>query len=185
VMINEAGSILNGDMFQGEPNHVEKPIPAAYWNLSGALYAYLYVELAKLGVEIAGESQLVGFPSQFPSVSMVDWSTGKPNARLTVLALLKNNFGPGDGLPATDVKNNGTPADTDGIEAQAFTTSSQRKLVVINERNREIVVEVPKECLGASLEMIGGTSADPVKQNVGDTKVRLLPFAVAVLTLKD
>ena len=128
VMVNEAGSILNGDMTQGEPNHVEKPIPAAYWNLSGALYAYLYAELAKLGVDVVGESQLVGYPSQFPSVSMVDWTNGKPNARFTVLELLKNNFGPGDELADTEVRSNGSLADSDAIEAQAFSNGRPPKV---------------------------------------------------------
>ena len=33
---------------------------------------------------------------------MVDWNTGKPNARLWVLRLLRENFGPGDKLVETD-----------------------------------------------------------------------------------
>jgi hypothetical protein len=185
IMVNEAGSILPGDMGQSEPNHVETPIPAAYWNLSGALYAYLYVQLAQLGVDAVGESQLVGFPSQFPSVTMIDWTTGKPNARYTVLGLLKNNFGPGDDLPETEVTDHGIPADTDAITAQAFVTGSQRKLVLINQRNREIVVELPKEFAGASAQTIGGTSPDVIKQDVKDSKLRLLPFAVSVVTSKD
>lgn len=185
IVINEAGSILSGDMVQGEPNHVEKPIPPAYWNLSGAMYAYLYVELAQLGVDVLGESQLVGYPSQFPSVSMIDWTNGKPNARFTVLELLKNNFGPGDDLSDTDVANNGVPADADAIVAQAFTRGQQRKLLLINERNREIAVELPKECAGATVQTIGGASPDPVKQDVENTKLRLLPFSVSVVTLKD
>jgi hypothetical protein len=175
---------LPGDLTQGEPNHMEKPIPPAYWNLSGAFYAYLYVELAKLGIDTVGESQLVGFPSQFPSVSMVDWTTGKPNARYAVLELLKNNLGPGDDLADTEVKN-GPPADTEAIEAQAFIRGSQRKLLLINQRNREIGVELPKECVGATMETIGGASPDVVKQDLGDAKIRLMPFAVSVVTLKD
>ena len=71
-------------------------IPNSYWNLSGALYAYVYGELAKLGIEYDGESQLVGYPTQFPSVSLVDWITGQPNARYWVLKLIHDNFGPGD-----------------------------------------------------------------------------------------
>src|SRR5580698_4760022 len=177
IMVNEAGSILNGDMTQGEPGHVEKPIPAAYWNLSGATYAYLYIELAKLGVDTVGESQLVGYPSQFPSVSMVYSTNGKPTARFTVLQLLKTNFGPGDELADTEVKNNGLPADTDAIASQAFITAGGRKLVLINQRNREIAVELPKECAGAMLQAIGGQSPDLVKQDVGDVRVRLLPFS--------
>jgi hypothetical protein len=55
-----------------------KSIPDSYWNLCGALYGYLYGELSRFGIDVAGESQMVGYPSQFPSVSMVDWNTGKP-----------------------------------------------------------------------------------------------------------
>ena len=185
VMVNEAGSILNGDMTQGEPNHIEKPIPAAYWNLSGALYAYLYAELAKLGVDTLGESQLVGYPSQFPSVSMVDWTNGKPNARFTVLELLKNNFGPGDELSDTEVRSNGSLAESDAVEAQAFTRDGHRKLLLINQRNREVTVELPKECLGAAIQTIGGMSPDTMMLNVADVKVRLLPFSVSVVALRD
>ena len=75
---DELGSISAEDAEQVKPGHVfEKPIPNSYWNLCGAMYAYLYTELAKRGVEVAGESQLVGYPTQFPSVSMVDWETGQ------------------------------------------------------------------------------------------------------------
>jgi len=184
IMVNEAGSILPGDMVQGEPNHVEKPIPASYWNLSGALYAYLYVELSQLGVDVLGESQLVGFPSQFPSVTMVD-SSGKANARYAVLDLIRNNFAPGDDLPGTEVQDHGDNADTDAITAQAFTRGNQRKLLLINQRNREVEVELPQECAGASVQTIGGASPEIVKQDVNEGKLRLLPFAVSVVTLKD
>jgi len=34
--------------------------------------------------------------SQFPSVTMIDWKNGKPNARYWVLSLLKDNFHAGD-----------------------------------------------------------------------------------------
>lgn len=185
IMVNEAGSIDANDFDQDKPTHVEKPIPAAYWNLSGALYAYLYVELAKLGVDVVGESQLVGYPSQYPSVSMIDWTNGKPNARFTVLELLKNNFGPGDDLANTEVRSNGLPAEASAIEAQAFTRGGHRKLLLINQRNREVTVELPKECFGATIQTIGGTSPDTMQQNVGDAKVRLLPLSVSVVALKD
>jgi hypothetical protein len=185
VMVNEAGSILNGDMTQGEPNHVEKPIPPAYWNLSGATYAYLYLELAKLGVDVVGESQLVGYPSQFPSVSMVDWTNGKPNARFTVLELLKNNFGPGDELAETDVHSNGSLAESDAVEAQAFIRDGHRKLLLINQRNREVTVQLPKECSGAIIRTIAGASPETVQQTVDQGKLHLLPFAVSVVTLKN
>ncbi len=185
VLIDEAGSILPGDMVQGEPNHVEKPIPPAYWNLSGAFYAYLYVELANMGIDAVGESQLVGFPSQFPSVSMVDWKTGKPNARLTVLQLIKNNMGPGDELAETEVLPNGVPADGDAITAQAFIRGSQRKLLLINPRNRKIRIALPKECAEATVQTIGDSSPDLVSGEIKDGEFASPPRSVSIVTLND
>src|SRR6266568_991107 len=99
--IDEIGAISADDGEQAKPGHVTKTIPNSYWNLAGAMYAYIYAELARLGVDVAGESQLVGYPTQFPSVSMVDWNTGQPNARFWVLKLLRDNLGPGDKLVET------------------------------------------------------------------------------------
>src|SRR5690242_20122325 len=89
-------------------------IPPAYWNLSGALYAYVYVELSKLGIDVATVSQLLGFPrvsseegqlqatsAGDDSLALMDWSTGKPNARFHMVQLLKNNFARGDKLVST------------------------------------------------------------------------------------
>ena len=79
--INEIGNILGDQMGTS--------IPDAYWNLAGAMYAYLYLELTKMGIDVAGESQLVGYPTQYPDVSMINWKTGDPNARYWVLKLSK------------------------------------------------------------------------------------------------
>ena len=77
------------------------PPPKAYWNLAGSLYAYLYIELSRLQIDVIGESQLIGYPTQFPSVSMMNWENNKPNARFWVLKLLKDNFHPGDEMVET------------------------------------------------------------------------------------
>ena len=76
-------------------------------------------------------------------------------------------------------------AESDAIDAQAFTREGKRKLLLINKRNREVTVVVPKECLGATIQTIGGAAPDAVAQNVGEAKVRLKPFAVSVVALKD
>jgi hypothetical protein len=91
--VNELGTYLSHDLSQGEPGHVFKPIPDSYWNLSGAVFAYVYGGLASLGVEVAGESALAQLPDFFPSVTMMDWTTGQPNARYWVLKLLRENLG--------------------------------------------------------------------------------------------
>lgn len=47
----------------------DKPgFPAIYWNAAAAMYAYLYGRTAVLGLDVLGESQLIGYPSiPFPA----------------------------------------------------------------------------------------------------------------------
>src|SRR6201997_4664949 len=134
--IDELGVISADDIAQGEPGHVAKPIPNSYWNLAGALYAYLFSELAKIGVDVAGESQLVGFPTQFPSVSMVDWNDGKPNARYWVLKLLHDSFGRGDNIMELETSSPFT-ANHPYVYFVAFTThDGKRRVLLVNKRDR-------------------------------------------------
>jgi hypothetical protein len=157
------------------PDESWKNLPV-YWNAAGAMYAYLYVELSKLGVENIGESQLVGYPSQYPSVSMVNWETGKTNARFRVLELLKHNFGPGDTLVSTQ----GSGPD---IAAQAYRTVAGRKLLLINKENADVGVNLPPEAAGARMDMVDPTTGEnpPQSSTVLGTRVTLAPFAVAVI----
>jgi hypothetical protein len=176
--VNETGSISAEDLGQGEPGFVFKPIPNAYWNLSAATYAYVFARLAEMGIDIVGESQLVGYPTQFPSVSMVDWETGAPNARFRVLELLKNNFGPGDKLVATA----GAPQ---YVHAQGFLTrDGKHKLLLINQRNHEIVVPLTTAS-GASAAVVDQTTqgAPARVETLSGSSFRLPGFGVAVLTL--
>lgn len=169
--INEIGSIM-GDQ-QG------KNIVDAYWNLSGAMYAYLYVALTKIGIDVVGESQLVGYPSQFPSVSMMDWRNGKPNARYWILKLLKDNFGTGDKLVSTD-------SHTSSITAQAFVTSEGRKLLLINKRNKEVQLELSDKMRGAQIQYVDVSTGDnpPKQRQLNGSMLTLKPFSVAVISLK-
>ncbi|HET7347630.1 MAG TPA: glycosyl hydrolase family 39, partial [Acidobacteriaceae bacterium] len=106
---DELGVILPTDGLEIRANKaLPDHIPHRYWNAAGALYGYLFIELSKLGVDVIGESQLVGYPSQFPSVSMMDYNNGKPNARYWVLRLIKDNFHAGDKLVTTTVEGSGS-----------------------------------------------------------------------------
>jgi hypothetical protein len=152
-------------------------IPPLYWNAAGALYAYLFTNLSKEGIDVIGESQLVGYPSQFPSVSMMDWKNGKPNARYWVLKLIKDNFHPGDKLVETKFTR---WSDVDG---QAFATPAGKKLLLLNKRNRSVEVTLPQGAGAYSLAVVDGETGDNeprVTQESGST-VKLGPFAVAVL----
>ena len=117
-MINELGVILRSPEVSG-------PIDNNYWNLAGAMYAHIFLELTKMGIDVVGESQLVGYPSQFPDVSMVNWENGKPNARYWVLKLLVDNFHAGDKLVKTDL---GVP----GVVAQGFAGPKSKRILLIS-----------------------------------------------------
>ncbi len=176
--VNEIGVILAEDMQQMTPGYVFRPIPDAYWNLAGAVYAYVFARLALLGIEVAGASQLVGYPSQFPSVSMVDWETGAPNARFRVLELLKKHFGPGDQIVETASGMSGY------YLAQAFQTrDGRRKLLLVSKRNRDLNIAVPGFA-GATTEVVDQATKGSLArtERISGETFRLPGFGVAVLT---
>jgi len=172
--INEIGSILAGD--PGEPGRAPQPIPNSYWNLSGAVYAYVFGNLAALGIDAAGESQLVGYPTQFPSVSMVDWNTGAPNARFRVLELLHKHFGPGDRLVETSL-------DNPYVYAQAFRTASgKREVLLVSKRDRPIAIPIAEP---GTLQYVDQTTAGgPPASAPVTSAVALNGFAVGIVTLQ-
>jgi hypothetical protein len=177
TMINEIGVIGANDSDQGEPTHVEKPIPASYWHLAGALYAYIFSELSRLGIDVAGESQLVGFPTQYPSVSMVSWENGKPNARFWVLRLLKDNFGAGDKIVDTSF------GSADVSVMPVVTRSGKHRVLFINKRERTAIIDVPS-AKGAQLEYVDMTtdSQPSASSKLIADQVTLGGYSVAVLT---
>lgn len=195
VNISELGVILPHDfvavnaVLQDKPDAAEKIteaqslIPPAYWNLSGALFAYLWVELSKQGIDVVTASELmVGNSRVFPSINLIDPVTGKPNARLQVLRLLVGNFKPGDMLAATRFDQ--TPAAPTGLAVQAFETDAGRKLLLINKRMRAVDLDVSRIGPMRHLDVVDGKSAGdpPRREKISGSIVRLEPFAVAVIT---
>jgi hypothetical protein len=176
--LDELGSQTGTDGTGMPPDYVAPPIPNSYWNLSGAMYAYIYGEVSKLGIEVAGESQMVGYPTQWPSVSLVDWNTGQPNARFWVLKLLRTNFGPGDKLVETHL---GTPS-VYGLGS--VTRDGKRKMLLVNKRDRTIVASLPGAS-GGQLEVVDQQTAfqPPAVAQLGSDDVTLGGLAVAVVTL--
>ncbi|HTS45631.1 MAG TPA: hypothetical protein VMH01_14630 [Puia sp.] len=170
TMINEVGTIINA---KGDD------IPYNYWNLSGAMYAYLFIELTKLGIDVVGESQLVGYPSQFPDVSMMNWNNGKPNSRYWILKLIKDNFRTGDKLAGTVV--NGAD-----IISQGFTTKTGKKILLINTRNKEVKINLPLDLKDAMVFYVDvNTREEPISQmQLKANTITLQPFAVMVVNMK-
>jgi hypothetical protein len=171
TMINEVGMIA--DHLLGPDGR----IPGYYWNLASAVYAYLWSRLSELGIDVVGASQLVGYPTQFPSVTMLDWTTGRPNARYWTLKLLKDGFGPGDSLVRTSV-------DSASVHARGFVTKSgARRLLLVNKRDRDVVVSVA-DLPRAALAFVDGSTPGGIGS--GETAggvVALRPYTVAVLAV--
>jgi hypothetical protein len=132
-----------------------------------------------MGIDVAGESQLVGYPTQFPSVSMVEWEKGTPNPRYRVLQLLKDSIGPGDkvvdipaGLPPT-------------LYAEGFVKpDGKRRLLLVNKRDRAASLVVA----GASGGQVGYVDQTtgfqpPATARLESDTVTLNGLAVAVVTL--
>ena len=174
---DELGVILPFDPAGPAPGQT---IPHIYWNAAGALYAYLFVELSQMGVDVIGESQLVGYPSQYPSVSMIDYTNGKPNARFWVLKLLVDHFHPGDRLAATSVGGN----DAGRVLAQGYATAGGRRLLLVNKANAAVRLALPAEFAHAQFATVDADTGDdpPRTGTLSGGSLAMAPFAVTVLT---
>lgn len=174
--LDEVGTILPTDWHPEKPYDPGPPIPAAYWNASGAMFAYIFLEAAKQDIDVVGESQLVGFPSQFPSVTMVDWKTGKPNARFEVLRLLHEATHAGDQMAQTRFRGN-------DIDVQALNGSAGKRLLFVNKRDRSISVTLPAEFARGELRVVA-EGAEPHTSVWQGITLTLPPFAVTSLSAK-
>jgi hypothetical protein len=182
--VDELGVISADDQAQGEPGHVSKPIPESYWNLAGAMYAYLFGQLTELGIDVAGESQLVGFPTQFPSVSMVDWNNGKPNARFWVLKLLHDNFGLGDNQVEIAPAIASSPNDAYLYSLAFVAKNGKRRVLLVNKRDRTFDVSVAGSA-GGQVNYVDQTTAfnPPATAKLNTDIVKLAGYSVAVVAL--
>jgi hypothetical protein len=172
--LDELGVILPTDNTAAD----KVPPPAGYYNLAGSLYAYLFIQLSRLQIDIIGESQLVGYPTQYPSVSMMDWTTNKPNPRFWVLKLIKDNFHPGDTLVNTDLN-------SPDVAAQAYYTPSGHKLLLANKQNHAIEVKLPDAAKATVLTVDESTGDEPAHSaKPANGRMKLQPFAVTVVSWK-
>lgn len=172
--IDELGTFVSGEMR-------EQPIVPAYWNLSASVYAYFFIQLTQAGIDVIGESQLVGFPSQFPDVTMINYNTSKPNARFWVLKMIKDNIRPGSKLMPTNIDANRG----DDLVAQAFLDGGKKQILILNKRNKPLTIKLPAEWKGARALSVNPSSADgpPLESTLTDVQATLEPFEVKLIIL--
>jgi len=180
--IDELGAISADDLAQHEPGHVAKPIPNSYWNLTGAMYAYLFGEMTKMGIDVAGESQLVGYPTQFPSVSMVDWNNGRPNPRFWVLKLLHDNFGPGNKM--VELGGDVFSRSPYIYALPVIANDGRKRVLIVNKSEHSQDIELPGASGGQMESIDESTGFDPPKKTtVTLNTFTMKGFSVAALTL--
>ncbi len=176
--INEISASLPEDMIQMSKLDYRGPtVPESYWPLGAALYAYLFSELSKLGVEVAGMSHMLGYPGFFSDCTMLDWNTGQPNVRYWVLKLLRDNFGPGDKMVETSVS-------VPNVYGQAWLgKDGKRRLLLINTRLKDAEVTLPQSS-GLSVMTVGRSSGSraPVARTLEGNKLKLEGFDVSVVS---
>ena len=150
-----------------------------YWNAIGANWAYFFIVSEQLNMPLLSMSQMIGYPTQCPSISMFDKDTERPNAHYWVLKLIHDQFALGDRLVETE-------SSSPDVVAQASITNSGKKLLLINTSNRTVAVSVApsfaaKRVVTDTVDEATGEQG-PRHQVLKGAEVALAPFAVAVVS---
>jgi hypothetical protein len=118
-----------------------------------------------------------GYPTQCPSISMMDGETQRPNAHYWALWLISHNFGPGDQLVTTT-------SSSEDVVAQASITSSGRKILLINTTDGDVTVNLAGAYASGAVrvQVVDAKTGEnaPRTESVTGQKVTLGAFAVAV-----
>lgn len=172
--IEEVGTFFAGAIREEDP--VEAP--PEYWTFSAAMYAYVFANLSKLGINYAGHSQLMGSPGNFPTTSLLDWESGKPTARYRVLDLMIENFGPGDRIVESTTS-------AEGLFTQAVKTlDGERKVLLVNKSFGALDLDLPSESKGGRVDIMDvETQGGPWRsEKLRHDGLQLPAFGIAVLT---
>ncbi|CAF0912877.1 unnamed protein product [Adineta steineri] len=185
--IDELGIILPDDNTPGAPQ-----FPLVFWNAGAAYYAYAWGKISRQGIDVVGHSQLVGYPNlpdlqlapQFPSVAMLNWTTGEGTAKYWVSKLLINT---------TDIDNDQavitrtSDVGEKNLFSQAFVTKNGRRWVLmVNKRFADINVVLPG-CTGGTMQVVNEASGfgPATVSKLTSDQILLSAFAVAVVHMPD
>ncbi len=178
TQINETGCIAAGDQGDGPGKMSGGDVSNEYLSLCGAMFAYLSARLAERGIQVVGASQLLGFPSQYPSVSLLDWNTGLPNVRYRSLELLIRCRTPGDRI-STPLVN------TTEVFAQAIRKrGGTRLLLLVNKTPADQTVRLSQRPRFAETVDSTTGSAQSRRKRIRSREIVLRGFAVTILTMR-
>jgi hypothetical protein len=134
--------------------------------------------------------QFMGAPGQFPSVSMLDWTTGRGNARYWMLHALLQSVHSGDLLYRTTISaSSHSVSSHPDVEASADVaaqvywdgTAATATLLVVNKRNAVASVTVADAC-GDALVVDEESGAGPARDvPLAEHVLTMLPYATAFI----
>lgn len=179
TQINETGCIAASDQGDGPEKMSGAGIAPTYWNLCAATFAYVTGNLARAGIEVVGASQLMGHPGQYPSVSLLDWTTGLPNARYDSLKLLIDHLLPGDRLVDHDVN---TP---ELYALPILTRHDERGVFLVNKTPHDLNVELFGNQVQQEDYVDALSTGIQTRRNGTSNHVLLRPFSVMFVRLRQ
>jgi hypothetical protein len=166
-----------------------RPIPDSWWITTGAVFAYLYGNLAARGIDALDAAELIDYPGQFAATTLLDRNAGTPNARYWVAKLLHDMFGPGERLTAapkglSDVQQVTRIDPAYQVYAQGFASATgQRRILLVNKRAHALALLIPGAAGGAQQTVAKESTSPGVPATLTSDRVRLPPSAVAVITM--
>ncbi len=114
---------------------------------------------------------------------MVDWNKGKPNARLWVLKLLHDNFGPGDKIVEIALSSPFAPEHPYLDSLAVLTKAGKRKMLLVNKRDRDLDLSIVGTA-GGHFDYVDVTTGfhPPASTKLASDKLMIRGFSVGVLT---
>ena len=184
TVLDETGTDMDGVLTPGLPPPANAP---RYWVASAAYWAYFFARASNESATVAqvGASQLMDAPGQEPSVTLLDWSTGRGTARFWVIKMILDSVALNDGIYATNVTCNG--ADAGALFGMAFATPDQiKRVLLINKRNAWATVTLAGGKCGVVKVIDEATGLNPARDEAcrPDGTVTLAPYATAVVLLQ-
>lgn len=179
-----------------------------WWNLQAAHYAYVYGELAALGIDAIAGSQLTGYPGNAASIAMLDWTNGQGTAWYWVIKMFIDTLGSGrkrilptevDGTRSSKIAAGLHPdawtcvhsmsakgvadAHVGHVYAQAMilTETHERVLLLVNTRNDSVSIVLDGALGGSvrSVDLDSGSSYSDLP--LTSNEMMLKAFAVSIV----
>lgn len=187
VMINELGTIIGTEAPQ-VPWPPERLADVAFHlRISAAMYAYLYGNMAELGVESAGQSSMGiagGHVGAYSALSMLNAGTAAPNIRYKVAKLLMAEFPPGSKI-VNSYTGIGVWRNPFPVYVQPYVTpDGMRKVLIVNKMDERNDAVIPG-AKGGRIRYLGGDLGEAgYRDRVANSdEIELGGLEVAILTI--